>query len=225
MNRSRIGLVALALLAGCPHPPATGQEAVSVADYSDYAQALRSRPEPDAQPATFAELWRRPAAFRGKPVIVAGCLERRFRQPAIGDFPALTEAWVVDAAGNPLCLVYPSSSREVQAGARVQFVGTFLRTIRFGGQDADRLAPLLVGPRPPEVSSLPEAMEEARWEDSDWILGLALAGLVVVILATQHLRLRREPPRASGPAPRFVDPNEPTVPVEEPAGGSFHGGP
>src|SRR6185437_9218161 len=98
-----------------------------------------------------------PDRYQGRRVQVEGRLVRRFRQDAIGKFPALVEAWAVSPAGDPFCLVFPATAGKSEPGpATVRFEGTFLKLIRYQGGDVARLAPLLVGPQAP-VAAAPTA--------------------------------------------------------------------
>ena len=107
---------------------------VSVADLPAYQAALAARIDRESTPTvTFRDLWDHPEAHQGQPVRVEGRLARLFRQPGIGQFPALTEAWVTSPLGEPICLVFPSgsSANGPQLGDRVRFAGTFLRRITY----------------------------------------------------------------------------------------------
>ncbi len=128
---------------------------LGLADLEAYRAAIdpASPGVPAPAPAAFRDLWDRPAEFQGRRVAVGGRVERVFHQGAFGKFPALAEVWVVDAATDPLCLVFPESSDHPapKPGDRVRFDGTFLRRIRYRGGDVDRFAPLVVGPGAPRV--------------------------------------------------------------------------
>ena len=86
---------------------------------------------------------------------VEGRVVRVFRQGAVGSFPPLVEAWLATPAGDLLCVEFPrDESPERKDGAfepsrPVTFTGTFLKTIRYSAGDQSRLAPLIVGDRPP----------------------------------------------------------------------------
>lgn len=207
----RMWIPGACLLAALAVAEGRGQEAdfVGPADFAGYLNALEPGDAPPAVDAGFRDLWERPGDFAGRRVRVAGRVERRFRQPAHGAFPALTEAWIVDPAGNPLCLVFPSVPGAGEPGRDVAFEGTFLRRIRYAGADAERLAPLIVGPDPPAESPAPgPPAEPVGLPDASgldpWIAG-ALAALVIVLLGLQHLRRRpASSPLLSGPPPEFV---------------------
>ncbi len=137
-----------------------------------------ARPSDPPLEASFRDLWNRPAAFQGRRVIVEGRVERIFRQGSVGSFPPLAEIWVTAPSGDPFCLIVPqgtdatpalsplpaqSKAREPQAESRpglpppriaepgtiVRFTGTFLKMVRYTAGDGARLAPLIVGNRPP----------------------------------------------------------------------------
>lgn len=143
-----------------------GDDRLGLADLSAYAAALSGRPtaeasRPDDQPAhvDFRVLWDRPGDFLGRRVTIRGRLERTFRQGPVGTFPPLAESWIFSAAGDPICIVYPrpAEGRRDGPGRVVQFTGTFLKTVRYAGGDGDRLAPLIVGDRPPAPDPTPAA--------------------------------------------------------------------
>jgi hypothetical protein len=200
---------------------ASGEDGnVSIADYPEYRTALADSSRGPAPRVRFHDLWTQPDRFRGGRVEVAGRIERRFRQPAVGEFPPLVETWITDWDGNPICLVFPAGTDAPAFGQPVRFAGTFLRLVRYRGGDGDRLAPLVVGPEPPQPAggepgndrgpTLPNA-----W---DWAIGLGLLALVVVVLGAQHLRARPARRPGIGPPPRFLDPNDEPPSVEGPAG-------
>ena len=157
--RGRVGwgvglCLAVPLLLGrTPALRAQDDGPLSIADLAAYRAALGpAKPgDPSPQPSTFRDLWDHPDASRGRRVEVGGRVERVFHQGPIGEFPALAEVWVVDAATDPLCLVFPESpdTPAPKPGDAVRFIGTFLRRVRYRGGDLDRLAPLIVGPGPP----------------------------------------------------------------------------
>ncbi len=176
---------------------------IGPADFADYRDALVAPPGDDVASVSFRELWTEPDTFRGRFVRVAGRASRRFRQPPRGEFPPLTELWIVDDEGNPFCLLYPSiEDRDALAGD-VDFRGTFLRLIRYRGADAERLAPLIVGPGRPQPRARPGKGEGTALPDlsslDGWIAGF-LAVAVIAILGLQHLR-RRPAYRTDLPVP------------------------
>ena len=190
---------------------------LGLTDLPAYRAALDGKPPGTALPATFRELWDRPEAFRGRRVSVEGRVVRRFRQPALGTFPPLVEAWAVTPTGDPLCLVYPDlpAPNEPNSRATVRFEGVFLRTIRYQGGDSDRLAPLVVGDKAPTVTradpkrvELPRSTSDRTWggfSATEWALGAAAAGVVVLVLAVQHLKAPVRPPPRDEPPPEFVE--------------------
>ena len=145
---------------------------------SGRATADDARPSDPTARVGFRDLWERTEAYRGRRVTIGGRLERTFRQGAIGSFPPLVESWIFSPTGDPFCVVYPrpeatggggtagespvgsadDRTRDPKAetpgvprpGRMVRFTGTFLKTVRYPARDGDRLAPLVVGDRPPE---------------------------------------------------------------------------
>ncbi|MGE3819617.1 MAG: hypothetical protein AB7I30_09295 [Isosphaeraceae bacterium] len=206
--------------------PERDAESLNLADLASYRAALEGRSSGEVIPASFREIWEAPERFQGKRVQVEGRVLRRFRQGAFGTFPPLVEAWALNVSGDPFCLVFPdpnpatapkSFENDAAPGALVQFEGVFLRQIRYQSEDVPRLAPLIVGDRPPTVTSAaprpvrlddPEAL--ATGARSWWIFGFVTAGLVAVALARRHFlrpfRTPRPGPRELDPPPEFVDP-------------------
>jgi len=205
-----------------------------------------ARPSDPPARAGFRDLWERPEAYRGRRVTIGGRLERSFRQGAVGSFPPLVESWIFSAAGDPFCVVYPNPegprpvspsggsvdgpagdpSQDIQVGTpgvprpgrMVRFTGTFLKTVRYAARNGERLAPLIVGDRPPEprpageveAGAEPAATASSSREvlralggggreprpDTDrraratgsWALGLGLAAIAALVIAGQYLR-------------------------------------
>lgn len=191
---------------------------LSLVDLARYHQALDQPLSKvgEAPTATFEDFWSQPA-LAGRYFTVRGRITRRFRQPPLGTFPALSETWVVDAQANPLCLVSPQNpGGEPAIGTWVSFIGQFQRVIRYQASDEPRLAPLVVGPEPPRPgpsssSSGPEPDGEfSPWRPADYWLGGVLAVLAAAVLLIQHLRglaRRRVPiddPRLHRPV-EFID--------------------
>ena len=146
-------------------PDREPDDRLGLTDLAAYRAALSGRPTADLArtsdppaPVGFRDLWGRPEAYLGRRVTVGGRVERTFRQGAVGSFPPLVEAWVFSAAGDPICVVYPRPDAPAAAepGRTVRFTGTFLKMVRYKGGDGDRLAPLIVGDRPPDLQR-PEA--------------------------------------------------------------------
>jgi len=222
---SRLGSVVLlaALLAARPAP--AGDDRLNLADLAAYRKAIAGAPPGPAAAASFRQLWDHPEAYQGRKVRVSGRVVRRFRQGAFGTFPPLVESWAVTPAGDPFCLVYPAAEAGAASkparldlaapGAVVDFEGTFLRLIRYQGGDADRLAPLVVGDRPPTPSrtnpapTAPPAAPPAGGDRLDVMLALMAVGLVVLALARRHLgvppRADRSPGTEPDPPPIFLD--------------------
>ena len=203
----------LAIAIGSAEGPAQAQTSVGLSALPAYQTALaRPNPQPGKPPArttTFRELWDHPEAFQGKRVRVEGRVERVFHQPAVGQFPALAEAWVVDASGDPFCLVFPEGS--VTIGSVVRFSGDFLRLIRYKGADLDRLAPLIVGPEPPTglnppaSPGPPQAAADRRF-GTDLVFWLIVASIAMYGIARA---VAKRPPTLRrpdvDPAPVFDD--------------------
>jgi hypothetical protein len=100
----------------------------------------------------------------------------------------------------------PARQLEPEPGRRVTFTGTFLKTIRYPAADLARLAPLIVGDRPPTmtmetaVGGKPSPAEALRpsdtrprsevevWTPAAWVLSLALGLAAAAVLAWQHIR-------------------------------------
>jgi hypothetical protein len=137
-------------------------------------------------------------------VQVTGRIARSFHQSAIGGFPALMEAWLSTPAGDLLCVVFPAEAGP-KVGESVNFTGTFLKSIRYAGGDQARLAPLIVGNRPPEPvraeppvgpsvsgpGSTPEGPAQSKSGSSfAWAAGLLAAFIAAGLLAWHHLRPR-----------------------------------
>ena len=199
-----LGLV-LALLAA---NPARGDEpAVGIADLESYRAALSTPPDPSAKSVTFRELWEHPEAHNGRSVKVEGRVARLFRQPRVGEFPPLVEAWIVVESGDPFCLVFPRSEGApiLDIGSRVAFTGTFLRKIRYQGADAARLAPLIVGPDSPSMATGQVELSSRSWSTIDWGMGVLAAGFVGMILFRRHFSRPLAPPMVLGPPPIFLD--------------------
>ena len=182
-------------------------------------------PEAHAPPqtVTFRDLWNHPETWRGRRVHVQGTIARVFRQGAVGSFPPLSEAWLSTPEGDLLCVVFPQEDRRGQKthshagpagkthdepapepGRRVTFTGTFLKTIRYPADDLARLAPLIVGDRPPTITketavggepSTARALQATQtrprfevWTPAAWVLSLALGLAAAAVLAWQHVR-------------------------------------
>jgi hypothetical protein len=163
---------------------------LSTDDLPAYHRALESSDQP-AEPAGFRDLWEHPDSYRDRRVRVEGELARRFAQPAFGAFPPLVESWIVTPGDNPICLVYPETVTSIPIGRKIRFDGTFLRTIRYGGGDAPRLAPLVVGGEPPSI-----VPEESRADGSSvrlpswvyWSAALIVVASLALLLAWLHLQ-------------------------------------
>jgi len=209
--------IAVLILLGVAGPDVVRAEEgpLGLGDLAAYQAALRGPSEGAEAPVAvgFRELWDHPERFQGRRVQVSGTVVRRFRQGAYGTFPPLDEVWVVSPSGNPLCLVAPSEkAATAKLGDTVRFVGTYLKRIQYQGGDVPRLAPLVVGDRPPGVTKAapgPSGRGSQGWSAMDWTVGLVAVGLVVLVLGRQHLRRPVRSPLnvdVPGPAPEFVQP-------------------
>jgi hypothetical protein len=176
-----------------------------LADLAGYRAALSGKPTADDAktsdtpiPVGFHDLWERPDAFRGRRVAVEGRVVRIFRQPPVGSFPALAEVWITSTSGNPFCLVSPQTGSIPipEPGRDIRFTGTFLKMLRYAASDGARLAPLIVGERPPTQpptsanrgSDHPAfSLDGWSWSPATWALGLSAAALAGGLLARWHL--------------------------------------
>lgn len=196
---------------------AADDDALTIADLPRLRAAISAQSTTESpQPATFRDLWDRPDQFRDARVQVRGRVVTLFHKPAVGQFPALVEAWLFDPTSDPFCLVFPESAdKSPRLGETVDFTGTFLRKIRYKSGDVDRLAPLIVGGTPPQrldVTAQPPA-EKSPWDG----VVLAIVGLIIVS-ALLRVGLRRpiRRPIVEDPPPIFDD-----APVDE--SGESHG--
>ena len=194
---------------------------LGLADLAAYRAALSGKATTDdahasepVRPVTFHDLWDHPETWRGRRVQVQGKVARIFRQDAVGGFPRLAEAWLSTPEGDLFCTVFPTAGVP-DLGQNVTFTGRFLRTIRYAGSDQPRLAPWIVGNRPPSSVALaptPPSSEPAAaafraigaspepewerpvgrrfesWSPAAWMLGIALGLAGAAVLAWQHVR-------------------------------------
>ena len=193
---------------------------LTIDDLGAYRHALRT-PDADApapEATSFGDLWNDPEGYRGRRVTVEGRAARRFRQGAIGEYPPLVELWLASGQGDPTCVVYPEpiGGDPTPLGALVRFDGTFLRRLRYQGADEPRLAPLVVGPLPPEVVRPPRG---GSWRPigpfqrfDGWLIWSILLALIASTVARYVLlrprsrrRSRAERAAIEGPTPEFVD--------------------
>ncbi len=199
MNRSaerpRICRLLAALLALGATCGLADDSPLTIADLDAYRLALEGKPDETPVAVGFHELWEQPRTYQGHRVRVEGKVARSFRQGAVGSFPPLAEVWAVSPAGNPLCLVFSvkEGRKSPAIGATVRFTGTFLTRVEYQGGDGARLAPLIVGDRPPAlVGAAPsKPPSPGGLSTLDWAIGLAVAGFVVFVLLVQHLRKPR----------------------------------
>ena len=175
------------------------EDQVGLADLTLYRAALYGKGAGSPAKVHFRDLWDRSEAYRGRHVVVDGRVQRIFRQEPIGDFPALAEVWISSPAGDPFCLVFPLPGPVPDRGREVRFTGTFLKMVRYAAGDGGRLAPLVVGSRPPTsqsagavdpskaVRDLNAMLDRWSWSPLNWFLGLSMAALAAGLLAWRHL--------------------------------------
>jgi hypothetical protein len=226
LGRNLSGIVAvlilvpiLVLILGSGRVSAADDPALSLADLAAYRAALidRASSTSEGPPVAvgFRELWSRPEVYQGRQVEVRGRVVRRFRQGSIGTFPPLAEVWAVAPSGDPFCLVFPeprgksTSTPAPEPTGTVGFVGTFLKQVRYQGGDGPRLAPLIVGPKPPVALEPAPASSKAPRPDpaSSWLegaIGLVAACFVGLVLARQHLRQPRRSREIDVEPPPFL---------------------
>jgi len=212
----RLGSFLLLIAAGV----SADDSPLSLADLEAYRVALSAKVDGSAPLVRFRDLWDRPEAYAGRPVRIEGRVARLFRQPRLGEFPPLVEAWVVSPSGDPFCLVFPQTRGRAtpEPGASVRFSGTFLKRIKYQGGDTARVAPLVVGPEPPSTSDSHSRPEGLSWSAIDWMMGLAAAAVVALILARRHLSRPVPPPPVHDPPPVFFDGEPGTDPDEDEEG-------
>jgi hypothetical protein len=181
---------------------------LGLADLAAYRAALAGRATVDDARASepprsmlFRQLWDTPDVWRGCRVQVTGRIARVFRQEAVGSFPALVEAWLSTPTGDLICTVFPTHG-DAKIGQSVDFTGTFLKLIRYSAGDQARLAPLVVGDRPPApatVTNTPASgpgLSPAPGSSGPsgsrsvlaWLLGLIAALAAAGLLAWRHVR-------------------------------------
>jgi hypothetical protein len=188
---------------------------LGLADLAAYRAALSGTASADddhaakpVRPVTFYDLWDHPQTWRGQRVQVRGKVTRIFRQDEVGGFPPLAEAWLSTPEGDLFCTVFPTAGVP-DLGQTVTFTGTFLRTIRYAGGDQPRLAPWIVGDRPPLLNAERGMRKEAwdqgllgltvgkpqspsrwfeSWSPAGWLLGIALGLAGARVLAWQYVR-------------------------------------
>lgn len=159
---------------------------LSSADLAAYREALKPSDQP-ASSVGFLDLWEHPDTHRGQHVRLSGRFARQFRQPSTGEFPALSELWLSTPAGNLFCVVFPTPRDPVApSGETLEFEGTFLRLVRYSSGDVPRLAPLVVGPKPPR--KVLEAASEPSTPWIYWIVGGAFVSLAGLTAAYLHMR-------------------------------------
>ncbi len=201
-------------------PPVTSDR-LGLGDLSTYAKALRGWPttsdnQPSSRPVevSFRDLWDHPSKYIGRRVMIRGRIERTFRQAAVGEFPPLSESWIFSRSGDPYCAVYPRPSGHLRqtTGQPVRFTGIFLRKIRYSASDGDRLAPLLVGDRPPALDTSKRADPPASHPREAGRIALSSTSLALCLLAVSAmLILTRQVQRSWRPI-RIVSSRSPDPP-------------
>lgn len=214
---------------------------LGLADMPAYHAALSGKATADdASPAaapravSFRDLWDHADAWRGRRVIVQARIARVFRQDAVGSFPPLVEAWLSTRAGDLFCVVFPQDKTDApqyspEVGNQIAFTGTFLKSIRYAAKDQARLAPLIVGDRPPATlahqtdasaagpTPEPDAgpgqaagSTTSSWTAATWTAGLLLGLAAAGVLAWQHVhgpaRVRRPTVPRQGSMSTAADP-------------------
>jgi len=197
-------LVAVTLIAA-NGPEHAGR--LSASDLPAYLDALRAEDRGDAPHVGFRDLWEHDAEFRNRRVTVDGRIVRRFSQPAIGRFPALTEFWIVNNKGEPFCVVVPTDQGTgLDPASLVRFRATYLRPVRYEAVGGERVAPLLVAAkRPEEIREKRVVLDRFSGE---WWIAAGLAGLAVVVLLLQFSRRPARRLRDLGTKPEFLRPGE-----------------
>ena len=158
----------------------------------------------DAPLVQFRDLWNQPSPYAGRRVRISGTVQRSFRQGEVGEFPPLVETWIADPSRNLFCLVLPDTPGLPTSG-EVEFVGTYLRTIRYKAGDADRLAPLIVGAGPLQSrgvrTSVPATFDRGKLD----ILAAVIVGFMALMLIARRMLDRPLPPNDPvGPTPEFI---------------------
>ena len=234
---------------------------LGLADLTDYRAALAGKSIADGagasgppRPVSFRDLWDHSETWSGQRVQVDGRVVRVFRQGAVGSFPPLVEAWLATPAGDLFCVEFPwqanpqGKDESFKPARRVRFTGTFLKTIRYSAGDQERLAPLIVGDRPPVASekvsvsepasasalramgASPTTRQEAKrslnaWSPAALVLALVLGLLAALALAWRHLHGRPSARRPGTSRPRS-DGDLADLPLEfvetEPTNGPAH---
>ena len=92
--------------------------------------------------------------------------------------------------------------------APVRFAGVFLKRLQYQGGDVARLAPLVVGDRPPVASEPPSGGNVWGSPLVQGLIGVGCLCLVTVILASRHLGAPRRRRPESGPAPEWIGPDD-----------------
>jgi hypothetical protein len=189
---------------------------LGLADLAAYRAALSGKATADAGEAgasvapsrvSFRDLWDHPDTWSGRRVSIRGRLVRAFRQQAFGEFPPLVEAWLSTPQGDLFCVVHPQPGPEQsdpQIGNQVRFTGTFLKMIRYAAADTIRLAPLIVGDRPPVKDEATKAAletsgstpvvqqpSEASRATGLWPFGLGLGLLITLALLLAWYQLNK----------------------------------
>ena len=188
--------------------------------WRNYRTALAGRATADdarsteaPRPASFHDLWDHPVDWQGRRVQIRGKVARTFRQDALGSFPPLVEIWLRTPSSDLFCVVFPwnpgdePTGKPDDHGREVQFTGTFLKSIRYTAADEARLAPLIVGDKPPALvpisplattglglrpSERVSTQSSSGWNGLRilvrWLVCLMLGLIAAALLAWQHIR-------------------------------------
>jgi hypothetical protein len=234
MNRLA-NVIAVVVLCNPWFSSVEGQEdRLGLADLAGYRAALSGKATADDATADdppvavrFRDLWERPDAHRGRRVAVEGRVYRIFRQELVGSFPALAEVWITSSSGDPFCLVAPRDGPIPEPGRDVRFTGIFLKMVRYAASDGARLAPLIVGDRPPIAKAGGSVLRADdghgplgglagwSWSPTSVALGLSTAAVAGGLLAWWQLNSPSRKPRqrttsspGADPPLEFVEPTE-----------------
>jgi hypothetical protein len=198
-----IACLVAAILCGADGPENAAR--LSASDLDAYRAAIVTKDRGHAPRVEFRDLWQHDPQYRNRRVELDGRIVRRFSQPSVGRFPALTEFWVVNALGEPICVVVPTSKLNPDSNtspSSVRFQGTYLRPLRYQASGGERVAPLVVASEGPEGLRA-ENVPPGRFS-GDGMIAVGLAGLVVVVLLVQFLRKPARRARYVGTEPTFL---------------------
>jgi hypothetical protein len=216
---SSIGLALVLVIQG----PLMAQSSTAIApsglelgDLKAYRAALSDQTIATAQVTPIRRLFDQSSDLIGQRVSIEGRVTRRFSQPAVGEFPPLTESWISSPGGNVACIVHPALEQDatIRLGSFVHFTGIYLKRLQYQGSDQSRFAPMIVGGAPPilrQRSPSPSDQSDQLgrlWGRTDWIVGFIAGGLVLLLLATRMLRAPSRRMLDRAPPPNFLAPDE-----------------